>query len=65
MKEPYIKKEKPLYYGPESCAGSREVTREVVDRGNVGQPLSSEITSLGCRPRSLVGKAIQYMVQNG
>ena len=32
MKEPYIKGV-AIHYGPESCAGSREVVREAVDRG--------------------------------
>ena len=31
MKEPYIKGV-ANHYGPESCAGNREVTREAVDR---------------------------------
>jgi len=36
-----------LHYGPESCAGSREIAREALTRENAGQPLSSEITLSG------------------
>ncbi len=35
MKEPYMKGV-ANHYGPESCAGSREIAREAVDRGKCG-----------------------------
>jgi len=38
------------HLGPESCAGSREAAREALTGEDAGQPLSSEITILGCRP---------------
>lgn len=40
------------HHGPESCAGGREAAREALTGGNAGQPLSSEITLPGCRPRA-------------
>ena len=49
-----------LPYAPESCAGSQEGTREALTGENAGQPLSSEITNPGCRPREPIGKAIRY-----
>ena len=58
MKEPY---EQGLanQFGLESCAGFREETGEALTEVNPGQPLSSEITSPGCRPRPTIGKASQ------
>ncbi len=44
MKEPYVKG-RLHHHGPESCVYSREAMGEAVDRGSVGQLLSSEITN--------------------
>ena len=43
---------------PESCAGSREGVGEALTGVRVGQPLSREISSLGCRRRCSRWKAI-------
>ena len=53
MKEPYMKVIAE-HHGPESCVGGRESAREALTGGSAGQPLSSEITSRGCRPRACV-----------
>jgi len=57
MKEPYGKG-LASHPGPESCAGVREDAGEALTGGSVGVALSSEITTLRCRPYSPRGKAI-------
>jgi hypothetical protein len=47
------------HHGPVSCAGGGNVAGEASIGVRTGQPLSSEITSLGRRPRCNVGKAIR------
>jgi hypothetical protein len=56
MKEPYGKglAARP---GPESCDGHGNMTGEALTRVHAGQPLSSEIILLACRPCSDRGKA--------
>jgi hypothetical protein len=44
-------------HGPESCTGGGNVAGEASAGVRTGQPLSSEITPPGCRPRCNVGKA--------
>ncbi len=46
MKEPY-KKGLANHLGPESCADGRKVVGEALTGEDAGQPLSSEITSIG------------------
>ena len=46
MQEPH-KKGLANHLDPESCAGDREVAGEALTGAHVGQPLSSEITSIG------------------
>jgi hypothetical protein len=49
MQEPH-KEGLAKYLDPESCAGARKDAREALTGENAGQPLSSEITILRCRP---------------
>lgn len=60
MKEPYMKGEAaPLW--PRVMRGqNREVAREALTGGSAGQPLSSEITRLGCQPCTTWGKATRH-----
>lgn len=46
------------HHGPVSCAGGGNIAGEASAGVRTGQPLSSEITPLGRRPRCNVGKAI-------
>lgn len=55
MKEPYMKVI-AKHHGPESCVGGRESACEALTGGSAGQPLSSEITFPGCRPRACVSR---------
>ena len=57
MKEPYGKG-LATHPGPESCAGHGNMVGEALTRAHAGQPLSSEITTLACRPCTYMGKAI-------
>ena len=43
------------YHGPEPCAGDGNAAGEALTGGNAGQPLSSEITTLGV-PTGLTGR---------
>ena len=56
MKEPYGKGV-ANHSNPESCAGCGNAAGEALTRAHVGQPLSSEIIFLACRPCSDKGKA--------
>jgi len=56
MKEPY-RKGVANHPGPESCAGGREAPGEAWTGVHAGQLLTSEITSLACRPCAYMGKA--------
>src|SRR5258708_18997920 len=46
MQEPH-KKGRAIHLDPESCAGGRKVAGEALTGAHAGQPLSSEITSIG------------------
>ena len=49
------------HHGPASCAGGGNVAGEASAGVRTGQPLSSEITPLGRRPRCNAGKAIRVV----
>ena len=56
MKEPY-REAVARHPDPESCVGDRKVAGEALTGAHAGQPLSSEITTLACRPCPDKGKA--------
>ncbi len=56
MQEPR-KKGLANQFDPESCAGDREVAGDALTGAHVGQPLSSEITSIGVPTLYGEGKA--------
>ena len=56
MKEPY-REGLATHPDPELCAGDREASGEALTGAHAGQVLSSEITTVACRPRSSRGKA--------
>jgi RNA-directed DNA polymerase len=56
MKEPY-REALARHPDPESCAGDRKVAGEALTGAHAGQPLSSETTTLACRPCPVKGKA--------
>jgi hypothetical protein len=56
MKEPYREGLAP-HPGPQSCAGSREVSGEALARVHAGRVSSSEIRRSVCRPCWVTGKA--------
>ena len=56
MKEPYREGLAP-HPGPQSCAGSREVSGEALARVHAGRVLSSEINRSVRRPCWVTGKA--------
>ena len=56
MEEPYVEGVANRH-GPESCAGGGDAVGEALTGEHAGRLLSSEITSLGRRPRWLRGKA--------
>jgi hypothetical protein len=49
MKEPYTE-DRAGHGGPESCVGVRKGVGEALTGGCIGEVLSREIRSLGCRP---------------
>lgn len=56
MEEPY-REGVANHPGPESCAGDGNAAGEALTGEHAGRLLSSVITSLGCRPCWLKGKA--------
>ena len=62
MKSPTCKEAAPLW--PRAGAGNRGDAREALTGGSAGQPSSSKITSLGCRPCTTWGKAIRHKAQS-